>query len=119
MKFSYVYIVASQKRGTLYTGVTSDMAVRAWEHRTGARPGFSARYRCRRLVWFETFNDIAEAIAKEKRIKRWRRVWKFRLIEEGNPDWRDLYFDLWPAAGTATTPPAVIPDAKRAGIHGA
>ena len=90
MKEPCVYLLASQKRGTLYTGVTSDLAKRIHQHRTGEVPGFSSRYTIRRLVWFERHDEMEHAIAREKRIKKWERPWKFRLVEEGNPGWRDL-----------------------------
>ena len=83
------YILASQKRGTLYIGVTSDLAVRIHQHRN-ASAGFTARYRVFRLVHVEFFDDMAGAIAREKQLKRWHRAWKIGLIEESNPDWRDL-----------------------------
>lgn len=94
MKFSYVYILASQRNGTLYTGVTSDLVARIWQHKEDVFPGFSRRYGCKALVWFETHDDIEAAIRKEKQVKRWQRAWKLRLIEERNPDWRDLWEDL-------------------------
>ncbi|GIL00760.1 MAG: excinuclease ABC subunit C [Alphaproteobacteria bacterium] len=87
----YVYIMASRKGGTLYTGVTADLATRAWEHRDKVLPGFTARYSVTRLVWYREYDDITQAIAEEKRIKRWRRRWKIELIEGMNPEWRDLY----------------------------
>jgi putative endonuclease len=84
------YILASQKGGTLYIGVTSDLATRLWQHRTGATPGFATRYGAIRLVHAEFFDRMDEAIAREKQLKRWHRAWKINLIEVGNPDWRDL-----------------------------
>ncbi|QYJ00912.1 GIY-YIG nuclease family protein [Thalassovita mediterranea] len=91
---SWVYIVTNKRNGTLYTGVTSDLVGRVWQHRHGYFAGFSRKYGCTQLVWFETHDDIKEAIAREKRIKRWKRAWKLELIETGNPDWRDLYSEL-------------------------
>ena len=88
---SYVYIMASRKNGTLYTGVTADLGRRAWEHRDKVIGGFTARYNVTRLVWYREYADITDAIAEEKRIKRWRRVWKIQLIEKMNPEWDDLY----------------------------
>lgn len=85
-----VYIVASGRNGTIYTGVTSDLARRAHEHRHGLIDGFSTRYGCKLLVWYEAFVDMPTAIACEKRIKEWRRAWKLELIEKDNPTWRDL-----------------------------
>lgn len=90
----WVYILANRYRGQLYIGVTSDLAVRIHRHRTGAGSDFCARYDIKRLVWAEFTEPIDEAIAHEKRVKRWRREWKFALIERANPDWRDLYDDL-------------------------
>ena len=90
----YVYMLASQRNGTLYIGVTNDLARRVYEHRTGAVPGFTAKYGVKLLVWYELHGMIDEAIAQEKRIKRWRRAWKLELIERFNPQWRDLYETL-------------------------
>ena len=90
----YVYILASQRNGTLYTGVSNDLARRIWEHKQDITPGFTAKYNVKRLVWSEPHDDIGEAILREKRIKRWRRAWKIALIEAENPQWRDLYEDL-------------------------
>ena len=90
----YVYILASARNGTLYTGVTGNLARRIWEHRTGAIDGFTKRYNVNRLVHIETFSDIGAAIAREKAIKRWKRSWKLELIEQANPDWRDLFADV-------------------------
>ncbi len=86
----FVYILASQPRGTLYIGVTSDLVRRVSEHRLGLIPGFTKSYDVKRLLWFEQFGDIALAIAREKALKEWRRDWKVRLIEASNPDWHDL-----------------------------
>ncbi len=94
MKSSWIYIITNKRNGTLYTGVTSNLEARIWEHRTGFRPGFARKHGCKQLVWFETHGDIMEAIAREKRIKRWRREWKLNLIEKENPEWVDLYDDL-------------------------
>jgi len=90
----YVYILASGKHGTLYIGVTNDLVGRVWEHRTGVLPGFTKRYKVHRLVWYEEYGLIADAIAREKQLKKWRRDWKIRLIEESNPEWVDLYEGL-------------------------
>jgi len=84
------YILASQKRGTLYIGVTSDLVVRVWQHRSGTVPSFTSRYRVFRLVHAEFFDDMTGAIAREKQLKRWHRRWKINLIESGNPNWEDL-----------------------------
>ena len=87
----YVYLLASRRHGTLYLGVTGDLVRRAYEHKSHDVPGFSARYGVDRLVWFETHDNPSDAIAREKALKKWRRDWKMRLIEEQNPEWRDLY----------------------------
>jgi putative endonuclease len=93
-KTYFVYMLASRRNGTLYTGVTNDLRRRVHEHRAGQVPGFTKTYCVTNLVWFESHDDIAEAIAREKRIKRWARTWKLALIEERNPDWADLYEGL-------------------------
>jgi len=93
-KRGYVYLLASRRNGTLYVGVTSDLIRRVWQHRTAAVDGFSSRYHTTILVYFEIYDDIATAIAREKAIKKWRRQWKLDLIEKHNPDWRDLYPDV-------------------------
>jgi len=90
----WVYMLASKPNGTLYIGVTNDLGRRIFEHKTKISPGFTARYDVVMLVWYETYNDINEAIAREKSLKKWQRAWKIRLIMEMNPDWRDLYEDL-------------------------
>lgn len=87
----YVYILASKKYGTLYIGVTSDLIRRVYEHKTKVVPGFTERYGVDKLVLFETFDDPTSAIAREKELKKWRRDWKTRLIDEQNPNWDDLY----------------------------
>ena len=90
MRHYYVYILASDRNGTLYVGVTNDLARRVYEHRNDLIEGFTKRYGVHRLVWFEVHGDINEAIIREKRIKKWNRSWKLRVIEEMNPDWIDL-----------------------------
>ena len=90
----FVYILASDRNGTLSVGVTSDLIRRVQEHREGLVPGFTKRYAVKLLVYFEPHRDINEAILREKRIKRWRRKWKLELIEAQNPQWRDLWIDL-------------------------
>ena len=87
----YVYIMASKPNGTLYIGVTSNLAKRAWEHREGFADGFTKRYGCKLLVWFEVHDCIENAILREKQMKEWQRAWKVRRVVEMNPDWRDLY----------------------------
>ena len=92
----YVYVLASGRNGTLYVGVTNDLLRRVYEHREGLVPGFTKRYGVHLLVHWEEFSEIGEAIAREKRVKRWLRKWKLELIEQNNPSWRDLYEDLTP-----------------------
>lgn len=94
MRTYYVYILASQRNGTLYIGVTNDLLRRVREHKHGLLKGFTKRYRVKRLVYFEQNNDIGAAIWREKCLKKWNRKWKIRLIEEVNPIWRDLYYDF-------------------------
>ncbi|KWV95125.1 GIY-YIG nuclease family protein [Erythrobacter sp. AP23] len=89
-----VYILASQPRGTLYIGVTSDLEKRLWQHREGITGGFTARYKVHRLVRFEMFGDMEGAILREKQLKRWHRQWKINLIEQDNPHWDDLAVGL-------------------------
>ncbi len=87
----YVYILASKRNGTLYIGVTNDIARRDWEHKTKSdTKSFSARYGVNKLVYFEVFENITDAIAREKAMKKWNRAWKLELIEKANPDWEDL-----------------------------
>jgi putative endonuclease len=83
--------MASGRNGTIYTGVTSDLQGRAYQHRTGETAGFTSRYGCEILVWYERHDNIIEAIAREKKLKNYRRVWKLELIEAFNPEWLDLY----------------------------
>jgi putative endonuclease len=90
----YVYLLASRRHGTLYLGVTSDLIRRVHEHKMKIVPGFTSRYGVDRLVWFEIHDDPATAIGREKQLKKWRRDWKIRLIEEQNPEWGDLYRTL-------------------------
>ncbi len=87
----YVYILASQRNGTLYVGVTNDLARRAWVHREGTADGFTKRYGVHRLVYYEEFDDVRYALQRERNIKHWPRGWKLSLIEKDNPDWLDLY----------------------------
>jgi putative endonuclease len=89
-----VYIMSNIPRGVLYVGVTSNLPNRATEHRDGAREGFTKKYRLKRLVWYRLYGDAIDAISFEKQLKRWRREWKFRLIEEMNPEWEDLWPEL-------------------------
>jgi putative endonuclease len=89
-----VYILASKRNGTLYTGVTSDVAQRVWQHRNGEASSFTRKYGCNLLVYVELHETMEDAIVREKRIKEWQRAWKLRLIEEANPEWRDHYDDI-------------------------
>jgi putative endonuclease len=91
LKGGWVYILASRYRGTLYIGVTADIARRSWQHREGIGSGFTKRYEVHRLVYAEEYPTIAEAIAREKALKKWRRDWKIELVEKANPDWDDLF----------------------------
>jgi putative endonuclease len=94
MKKPAVYIMASKRNGTLYTGVTSDLVQRAWQHRNGVIKGFTKRYGCKLLVWFEPAATIHAAITREKQIKAGSRKKKLALIEQANPDWRDLFDEV-------------------------
>ncbi len=94
MKQPAVYMMASRRNGTLYTGVTSNLPRRAYEHREGLVPGFTAKYGCKMLVWYEIHATMTEAIAREKQIKGGSRRKKLALIEAMNPQWRDLFEDL-------------------------
>ena len=89
-----VYIMANTRRGVMYVGVTSNLENRITEHREGRLEGFTKRYNLKTLVWYGWRGTADEAIRFEKQLKRWRREWKFRLIEENNPDWEDLYPQL-------------------------
>ena len=93
MKLPAVYMMASRKNGTIYTGVTSNLVQRAWQHRNGTS-GFTAGYGCRRLVWYEVGGDMEGAIRREKQIKAGSRAKKVALIDAFNPEWRDLYDDI-------------------------
>ena len=89
-----VYIVASYKNGTIYIGVTSDLVGRIYQHKHGTFKGFSHKYGCKTLVYYEVFDTIEQAIIREKQMKEWQRVWKLELIEKNNPEWRDLYEEI-------------------------
>ena len=89
-----VYLMANRKQGALYAGVTSDLPKRVWQHREGVAEGFTKRYGCKRLVWFELHSTMEYAILREKQIKAGSRRKKIALIEEANPEWRDLYFEI-------------------------
>ncbi|HPR53288.1 MAG TPA: GIY-YIG nuclease family protein [Deltaproteobacteria bacterium] len=94
MKQGYVYILANKRNGTLYVGVTSDITKRIYEHKNNLIEGFSKRYNVHELVYYEVHDNIESAILREKQIKKWNRRWKLRLIEEMNPEWRDLYQEI-------------------------
>ena len=94
MRGGWVYTMTNRPNGTLYTGVTSNMPRRAFEHRNGLIKGFTKRYGLKRLVWFEFHDDIRSAIQRESSIKHWPRAWKVRLIVSMNPEWNDLYETL-------------------------
>lgn len=89
-----VYILASQRSGTLYTGVTSDLVKRVWQHKNKVHDGFTAKYNIHMLVYFEAHKTMPAAITREKQIKKWNRQWKINLIEKENPRWRDLWEDI-------------------------
>ncbi|MCP2679723.1 GIY-YIG nuclease family protein [Maricaulaceae bacterium NA33B04] len=89
-----VYLLASQRNGTLYCGSTGDLVRRVWEHKEGVGSHFTSRYGVKQLVWFAFHGEMGDAIRREHQIKDWKRAWKLRLIEETNPTWRDLYSDL-------------------------
>ena len=93
-KIFAVYIMASGRNGTLYTGVSSNLIKRVWQHREGVVDGFTKEYGVKTLVWYELTENPEAAIAREKQIKAWKRGWKLKLIEEKNPEWRDLYQDI-------------------------
>ncbi|QTD37503.1 GIY-YIG nuclease family protein [Polaribacter batillariae] len=91
----YVYILASKIRGTLYIGVTNDLQRRVYEHKMGIKKGFTQKYGVNRLVYFETYQNIEEAITRENNMKKWKRAWKIKLIEEENKPWLDLAKDWY------------------------
>ena len=90
----YVYILASKRNGTLYIGVTNDLIRRVYEHKNGLIEGFTKKYSVKNLVYYEQTNDVREAILREKRLKKWNRDWKIKLIEKMNPDWKDLFNEI-------------------------
>ncbi len=94
MKGGWVYIMTNRWNGILYTGVTSDLVKRVWEHREGVVEGFTKDHDVKRLVYFEFHDDIVSAIQREKNIKHWSRAWKINLIVAGNPDWSDLWGEI-------------------------
>ena len=91
-----VYILASKRNGTLYVGVTNDLARRSWEHKSDAIEGFTRRYGVHRIVYAEFHETMPDAISREKQLKKWRRAWKLELIERDNPQWLDLYSEILP-----------------------
>ena len=91
MKQMYVYIMASKQNGTLYIGVTHNLVKRVWQHKNHIMDGFTDKYNVDKLVYYECFEDELEAIAREKKLKYWKRSWKLNLIEKTNPNWDDLY----------------------------
>jgi putative endonuclease len=93
-KPGYVYIMASQRNGTIYIGVTSDLPGRAYQHRIGSVAGFTKKYGCKLLVWYEAHESIDGARLRELQMKKWNRLWKLREIEAMNPDWNDLFESL-------------------------
>ena len=93
-KQSCVYILASHKNGTLYTGVTSNLIQRVYQHKNNLIEGFTKKYGVHSLVYYELHENILSAITREKQIKKWKRQWKIELIEKNNPNWKDLYFEL-------------------------
>ena len=104
MKSGFVYIMANRKNGALYIGVTSNLVKRVWEHRAGVIGGFTKRYGCKLLVWFEAHDDLQEARRRELQMKEWKRAWKVKRIEEQNLEWEDLYPTLFDAAVAAPGP---------------
>ena len=90
----WVYILASRRNGTLYVGMTDDLVRRAWQHREGVIPGFTSTYGVKLLVWYELHESRESAFQRERRMKNWNRKWKLQLIEQFNPDWRDLADEL-------------------------
>ena len=95
MKTYYVYIVTNHKNGTLYIGITNDLKRRIYEHKIGYRKGFTKRYRLKKLVWYEMFNDVNSAIIVEKKMKKWKRQYKINVIENMNSEWKDLYHEIF------------------------
>ena len=92
----WVYMLASRRNGTLYLGMTDNLVRRAWEHRNGVIPGFTHKYGVKMLVWYEQHETRESAFLRERRMKKWNRAWKLRLIERSNRDWKDLADELGP-----------------------
>lgn len=116
MKAPAVYMLASERNGTLYIGVTSDLIQRVWQHKEGLAEGFTKKYGVKMLVWYEQHETMESAISKEKAMKKWLREWKLKTVEQTNPDWRDLWSEITGAAPqTVVSAPHVIP--ANAGIQ--
>lgn len=94
LKTYYVYILASKRNGTLYVGITDNLIKRVWQHKNDIVEGFTKKYNCHHLVYYEQTNEVMAALEREKQIKKWKRQWKLELIEKQNPEWKDLYNDL-------------------------
>lgn len=94
MKQPAVYLLCNKPNGTLYIGVTSNLVQRIWQHREGVVEGFTRQYRIKTLVWYELHNTMHGAISREKALKKWNRAWKLRMVEEHNPQWRDLWPEI-------------------------
>jgi putative endonuclease len=108
-----VYLLASDRNGTLYVGVTSNLVARIWQHREHQAEGFTSRYGVTRLVWYEMHDTMGSAIEREKRIKKWNRAWKVEMIDAMNPSWRDLWPDI-----TGQIPKATSMDSRFRGNDG-
>ena len=94
-KYYYVYILCSDKNGTLYIGVTNNLIKRVFEHKNKVFKGFTEKYDINKLIYYECYDNIEYAIQREKRMKKWNRNWKIELIEKNNKEWKDLYLDLF------------------------
>ena len=105
MKAPAVYLLASERNGTLYLGVTSNLVQRIWQHREGVGEGFTSRYNVKTLVWYEQHQTMESAILREKAIKKWRRAWKLELVEKDNPTWKDRWPDILGLAGSTPDTP--------------
>lgn len=103
--FIATYIMASGRNGATYLGMTANLTTRVWKHKTGAFDGHSKTKGCTRLVWFEQYEWVVDAIRREKQIKKWKRDWKLKLIEDANPGWLDLAADWYPVHDPDWTPP--------------
>ena len=120
MKAPVVYILASQRNGTLYIGVTSDLIQRIWQHREGVVEGFTQQHAVKTLVWYEQHDTMESAITREKALKKWNRDWKIRLIQKTNPNWLDLWADITgqtkdePQSPIPSSPPAPAPSSPPA-----